>query len=35
VVVALTSDLTDHDAAADYIARIARVAYDYFEVGKR
>jgi len=35
VVVALTSDLTDHDAAADSIARIARASYDYFEVGKR
>lgn len=34
VVVVLTSDLADHQEAAQSIARIARAAYDYFELGK-
>lgn len=35
VVVALTSDLADHQEAAKSIARISKIAYDYFELGKQ
>ncbi|MGI5834939.1 MAG: serine hydrolase [Chloroflexota bacterium] len=35
VVVALTSDLADHEEAAQSIARIAKAAYDYFELGRK
>lgn len=34
VVVVLNSGLSDYDAAAQSIARVARAAYDYFETGR-
>ena len=35
VVVVLTADLANHDEAAQSISRIAKAAYDYFELGKQ
>ncbi len=35
VAVVLTSDLGDYDEGAQSIARVAKVAYDYLETGKR
>lgn len=35
VVVVLTSELADHQEAAESIARICKASYDYFELGKQ